>query len=415
MLEIVKNAVCSLIVGGLILGTLTACGGDDSSSSNGSSVSIQAIPALPPPPAPTEAALSTKGFTVGIAPVARFDKPWAINFLPDGQMLVTEAFNGVRLATPAGVVSNPIPGLPDNMNVPFDILPSRNFTTDHTVYLSFAEMGPNGVPLGKGGNGFGDGGSGLAVLTATLNIPAMGTPSFTNVKVIWRQTPKNMAQGEFGAKMAFSPDGRYLFLTAGDRSTFGPQQLLDNTLGKTIRLYADGTVPPDNPFASKGAVANEIWTLGHRNQYGIAFDASGQQWQSENGPAGGDEFNLIEPGLNYGWSNVSWGNQYTGEIIQKPAPNDGYVAPAIDWTPAIAPSGMIFYTGYVFGNWKNFAIQAGLKLNGLVIVQVTGRTAAEVDRMPLKARIRDVRQAPDGAIWVLEDSPTGRLLRLTPG
>jgi len=402
----------------LMLCALSSCGGEDGTTGGGSSSitpAPSATPTSPPPPAPTEAALSSKGYKIGIAPVATFDKPWSVNFLPDGRILVTEAFFGVRLATQNGVVSDPIPGLPANMNVPFDILPSRNFASDRTIYLSIAEMGPNGTPIGKNGDGLGEGGAGLAVLTATLNTPTNGTPSFTNVKVIWRQVPKNLARGEFGAKMTFSPDGKYLFITSGDRSTFGPQQVLDNTLGKTIRLNVDGTVPTDNPFANQGGTAAEIWTLGHRNAYGIAFDGAGQLWESENGPAGGDEFNLIEPGLNYGWSTVSLGNQYTGEIIQKPVANDGFVATALDWTPAIAPSGMIFYTGTTFANWQNLAIQAALKDKSLVIVQVNGRTATEIDRVPMNARIRDVRQAPDGSIWALEDSPTGRLLRLTPG
>ncbi len=400
----------------LALLSLTACGGVDSNAPpSGSTGAGSNSPTFPPPPAATEHATSASGYSVAIAPVATFDKPWAMNFLPDGRMLVDEAFYGVRLVTQAGVVSDPIPGLPANLNVPFDILPSRNFATDHMVYLSFAEMTANGVPIGKGGDGLGDDGAGLAVLTATLTIPTSGTPSFTNVKVIWRQTPKNKAAGEFGAKMTFSPDGRYLFISSGDRSTFGPQQVLDNTLGKTIRLFADGTVPLDNPFASQGGVAAEIWTLGHRNPYGIAFDANGKQWQSEHGPAGGDEFNLVEPGANFGWPNVSWGNQYTGEFIIKPAPGDGYAAPAVYWTPAIAPAGLIFYSASNFANWRDQAILGGLQANGLVIVRVTDRSATEVDRLPLKARIRDVRQAPDGSVWVLEDSPTGRLLRLTPG
>ncbi len=189
---------------------------------------------------------------------------------------------------------------------------------------------------------------------------------------------------------------------------------MTNTLGKIIRLFPDGSVPTDNPFVTTPAARPEIWTLGHRNQYGLAFDAFGRLWSHEHGPAGGDELNLVTRGGNYGWPNVSFGSAYTGEKYPNPAPGDGYVMPSVDWTPAIAPAGMIFYSGAEFSPWRGDALVGGLQSRGLVRVRVSGSPIAEVQRIPLSARIRDVRQSPDGGIWVFEDAPTGRLLRLRP-
>ncbi|KQS04942.1 hypothetical protein ASG11_12350 [Sphingomonas sp. Leaf357] len=352
------------------------------------------------------------GNNVDIANVAKFDTPWAVNFLPDGRMLVTEAFDGIRLVTQLGVVSAPLAGLPESLNVPFDVVASPNFATDRTIFLSFAEVGPGGTHITRTTNPTGP--QGLAVLVATLNTPTGGVPSLSNVRVIWRQSPLVVALGEYGGKLAFSPDGKYLYITAGDRSTFTPAQSLENSIGKTLRIFPDGSIPPDNPGVGKPGVSTDIYSLGHRNSYGIAFDATGQLWESEHGPKGGDELNYINSGSNYGWPSVSLGDNYDGGLIPKPSNSDPFVQSATSWTPAIAPAGMIFYTGGFFPTLKSNAILGGLQAKGLVIVKVAGLTAAEVDRLPLNARIRDVRQAPDGSIWVLEDAPTGRLLRLTP-
>jgi glucose/arabinose dehydrogenase len=243
-----------------------------------------------------------------------------------------------------------------------------------------------------------------------------GVARLDDIHVIWRQT-KIVSEGiggEPGGAIVISPDFKYLFISAGDRQEFTPVQQLSNTVGKIVRIGLDGSIPTDNPFTTTADAAPEIWTLGHRNAYGLAFDANGELWEHEMGPLGGDEFNLLEPGGNYGWPNVSWGDNYDGTPITKPSPNDGYVAPAYYWTPAIAPAGMFFYHGGPFAAWNGEAILGGLQSHGIVRVAVDGKTASEVGRIALGARIRDVTEGPDGNIWVLEDTPTGRVIRLTP-
>jgi glucose/arabinose dehydrogenase len=220
--------------------------------------------------------------------------------------------------------------------------------------------------------------------------------------------------GEYGAHLVFSPDGQYLFIVAGDRQEFEPAQDLGNTIGKIVRLKADGSIPADNPFVGVAGALPEIWTLGHRNPYGLAFNAAGRLWQHEMGPRGGDEFNLIEPGNNYGWPRVSNGSHYDGGDIPDHSPGDGFTAPVISWNPVIAPSDMIIYSGYLFSAWRGDAILGGLQYKGLIRVRFDGTSASEVQRILLNARIRAVAQGPDDSIWVLEDKPTGRLLKLVP-
>lgn len=386
---------------------LAACsgGGGTGSGPSGGVAGPTPAPTVSPTPTPTptpmpkETATTSDGVTVDIAPIAAFEYPWAINFIPDGRLLVTQAFDGIRLVAQNGSYSAPLAGLPKGFRA-FDIILSADYATSHKVVISFDEPGTNGA-------------EGLAVATAELVLPTDGEPRFENFKTIWSQT-KTTTAGQFGGKLAFSPDGKYLFITTGERATFDPAQDLSNTLGKTIRLFADGTIPPDNPFVKTPGAMPEIWTLGHRNPYGIAFDAAGRQWQHEMGPKGGDELNLIVPGGNYGWPKVSWGNNYDGGLIPKPATGDGYVAPVTYWDPVIAPAGMIIYSGKMFRQWAGYAIMGGLQSQGLVFVKFNGTSAAEVARLPLHARIRDVREGSDGAIWVLEDTGTGRVLRVSP-
>ncbi len=237
------------------------------------------------------------------------------------------------------------------------------------------------------------------------------------VRVAWRQTKvvSDPGSGEPGGRMAFSPDGAYLFVAAGDRQELMPVQDLSNTLGKTIRLLADGSIPTDNPFVGRVGAMPEIWSLGHRNPYGMVFDASGRLWQHEMGPMGGDELNVIQRGGNYGWPLVSNGENYGGSPIPDHASGDGFVAPTTSWTPVIAPAGMIIYSGSLFGAWRGNALITGLRSDGLVRVALDGENASEVARVSLGARIREVEQGPDGAIWVLEDGPDGgRLVQLRP-
>jgi aldose sugar dehydrogenase len=204
-----------------------------------------------------------------------------------------------------------------------------------------------------------------------------------------------------------------LFITSGERSQFDPAQDMASTLGKIVRIFPNGDIPSNNPFSKMAGAAPEIWTLGHRNPYGVAFDSEGHLWEHEHGPKGGDEFNLIESGKNYGWPKVTWGNHYDDDPMPKPSPGDGYELPLIDWTPAIAPSGMIIYSGDTLPKLFGRAVIGGLQSEGLVIVRIDGRKAIEEDRINLGERIRDVRQGLNGELWVLEDRPSGRLLRVT--
>ncbi len=344
--------------------TLAACGGG---SNDG---------APPSPPPPINSVTSN--------PVTAFAAPWSMAFLPDGRLLVTErVYDNVSvpgnfwLVTQAGAKSQLGP-LPPNFGV-LDIALHPLFASNQTIYLTFLE--PGGPDEPRVGRDIADptrSPYGLALATVSLIFNADGSGQLANFDVIWRQTPKIVSfpgSGEPGGKMAFSPDRKYLFVTAGDRQELDVSFLfsLNNTLGKIIRLYLDGSVPSDNPFATQPGALPEIWTIGHRNPYGLAFDHNGLLWEHENGPMGGDELNLIQPGSNYGWPAVSYGSDYLGNKYPEPAPGDGYAPAAYVWTPAIAPSGMIFYSGQMFAAWKGDAIITGLQSHGLVRVDFQGR------------------------------------------
>ncbi|HVJ03802.1 MAG TPA: PQQ-dependent sugar dehydrogenase [Sphingomonas sp.] len=360
-------------------------------------------PSPSPAPSPTPTPTPTPIASVQSTAVASFSWPWAMVFLPDGRMLVTEKPGTLRLVTQSGDKSAPLGGVPAvsyaEQGGLLDVALHPNFAANRLVYLSYAEPGT--------------GGAGLAVARGTLVEDAAG-PRLGSVTVLWRQTPKVSDTGQYGGRIAFAPDGK-LFVTAGDRRQVNQVQAMGNTLGKIVRLNDDGSVPADNPFAATAGARPEIWSLGHRNPYGLAFDAAGQLWETEMGPLGGDEFNLIVRGGNYGWPNVSNGSNYDGSPIPDHAPGDGYVAPLTWWTPVIAPGGMAIYTGNLFADWRGDAIIAGLVSQGLVRVRFTTGSASEVQRIALGRRIREVEQGPDGALWVLEDTATGRLLRLVPG
>ena len=373
-----------------------ACGDDDGGGS------IAPVPAPTGTPTPTSPTPTPPTTSVTQNAVATFDNPWAMVFLPDGRMLVTEKPGRLRIVTTTGTVSAAVAGVPA---VAFagqgglqDVALDPQFATNNRVYLSYAEAG--------------SGGKGLAVARGTLVTDGTGG-RLDNVSVIWRQDPKVSGDGHFGGRMAFSSDRR-LFVTAGERQKGAPAQDLAQTLGKIVRIDPDGAVPSTNPFVGRSGAKAEIWTLGHRNPYGLVFAADGRLFESEQGPEGGDEFNLIEAGRNYGWPNVSEGNDYGGAPIPRHSTNTAFTAPLVSWTPVIAPGGMIQYTGTRFAGWTNDFVLAGLVSQGLVRVRVNGTTASEVGRLALGARIREVEQGPDGTLWVLEDGARGRLVQLTP-
>ncbi len=360
---------------------------------------------LSPTPAPTPTATATATPsptppTTGVARtnIASFDNGWAMTFLPDGRLLVTERVGRLRLVTTSGaittVANTPAVAVAGQGGL-LDVALDPQFATNRFVYLSYAEAGT--------------GGAGLAVARGTL---AADAASLGDVRVLWRQTPKISGDDRhFGGRIAFAADGT-MYVTAGERHQGAPAQDLTGTLGKIIRINRDGTIPGDNPFVGTNGARTEIWTLGHRNPYGLVFAPDGRLFESEHGPDGGDEFNLIARGANYGWRTVSEGND--GEVLPRHATRPEFAAPLVSWTPPIAPAGMIQYRGTRFVGWDGDFVLGGLQSGGLVRVRVTGSTAAEVGRIALGARIREVEQGPDGAIWILEDGNGGRLARLDP-
>jgi len=333
-----------------------------------------------------------------------FNEPWAMAFLPDRRLLVTERPGRLLLVDPADGRTVPVSGVPDvaygGQGGLGDIILHPRFKENGWIYLSFAEAD-------------GSGKRGAAVARARLDT-ASPRPGLRDFQVIWRQTPKVSGSGHYSHRLAFGSDGK-LYITSGERQLQTPAQSWTQNLGKIIRLNEDGSVPPDNPFQDKGELAKTFWTLGHRNLLGIAFDEAGRLWTHEMGPRHGDELNLIQKGDNYGWPLVSWGNQYSGEDIPDHDTRPEFHAPAEYWIPSIAPSGLIIYSGDLFPEWKGDALIGGLVSQALIRVSISGGRAEERERFSMGKRIREVEQGPDGALWVLEDGRGGRLLRLTPG
>jgi glucose/arabinose dehydrogenase len=280
-----------------------------------------------------------------------------------------------------------------------DVVLHPEFASNNVVYLSYAEPGQRGA-------------AGAAVARARLALGERDA-ALEDVRVIWRQTPKVDGRGHYGHRIAFGPDG-YLYISSGERQQFAPAQDMQSNLGKIVRLNDDGSTPSDNPFADRGGVTAEIWSLGHRNPLGLAFDASGQLWDVEMGPRGGDELNRVERGANYGYPVVSNGDHYSGQTIPDHHTRPEFAAPAVSWNPVISPSSLLFYAGDEFPQWQGDAFIGGLSSRSLVRIEFGASGAREAERFRMGERIRAVEQGPDGAIWVLEDS--GRLLKLTaPG
>jgi glucose/arabinose dehydrogenase len=225
--------------------------------------------------------------------------------------------------------------------------------------------------------------------------------------------PKVTGRGHYGHRITFSPDGN-LFVSSGERQKFDPAQDMQGNLGKILRLNDDGSVPDDNPFADKGGVTAQVWTLGHRNPLGLAFDAGGRLWNHEMGPQHGDELNLVIRGQNYGYPIVSNGDHYGGKVIPDHDTRPEFAAPKTYWVPSIAPAGFIIYTADLFTDWKGNGLIGGLVSQSLIRVEFDGDKAREAERYAMGKRIREVEQGPDGAIWLLEDEKGGRLLKLTP-
>ena len=365
--------------------------------------------------------------------VASFNLPWRLAFLPDGRMLITEKTGPVWLVTQTGEkapVANAPAVLAQGQGGMLGVFLSPHYPADHFVYLTYAEPG--------------DGGSSLALARARLSLKP-GAASLDDLKVIWRDGERGKG-GQFGAQVAFSPDGKYLFLTVGDRQRMTPAQDPNQPLGKILRLTLDGKPAPGNPMAGKTGAPSvpvidpprdtetaktapvirtytfpgpnltpaETWSSGHRTPYGLAFAPDGKLWEAEMGPRGGDELNLIEPGKNYGWPLASYAVNYDGVPIPSPATRPDLTEPVLYWTPVIDVGNLIFYEGKMFPQWKGSALVSGLGSKTLNRIVVSGASAKSAERWSVGRRIRDVEVGPDGALWMLEDSAPGGLFRVTP-
>ena len=335
--------------------------------------------------------------------VADFVSPWALAFLPDNRILVTEKAGQMILLSADGKRRQTIATLPVDsagQGGLMDVVPAPDFATSKRIYFSYSTAG-------QGGKG---------VVLARGRLRGEGASErLGEIEALFQARPFVEGNGHYSGRIAFAPDGQSLFFTNGERQKFTPAQDPQATLGKVLRLTLDGKPAPGNPLVAKG-FAPEVWSYGHRNLLGIAFDAQGRLWEQEMGPKGGDELNLIMPGRNYGWPNASNGSHYDGRDIPDHRPGDGYEPPKVWWNPVISPGGLMIYSGNLFPAWKGDAFIGGLSSKSLVRVDLDGQTAKKADQWPMGARIRDVEQGPDGAIWVIEDGgeSQGRLIRLTP-
>ncbi len=366
--------------------------------------------------------------------VASFDFPWRIAFLPDGRLLVTEKVGRLQLVTPQGERTE-VKGVPasyyQGQNGMLGVFLSPHYATDHNVYLTYVEPGDYGgaLALGRGQ---------LVANGATAELDAF--------HVLWRQVPSGKG-GQPGGQIAFSPDGHYLFLTVGDRQRMTPAQDPNQPVGKILRLTLDGKPAPGNPMQGKTGATSiplidpphdteaaktarvvstytfpganltpaETWTTGHRTPYGLAFAPDGRLWEAEHGPRGGDELNLIEPGKNYGWPLVSYGRNYNGVPIPSPDTRPDLAKPVIYWDPVIAPGNLMFYKGSAFAQWNGSALISGLVSEVIDRVTFDGKGGAAVaQRWKIGKRVRDIEEAPDGSLWMLEDAMPGGLFHLTP-
>jgi glucose/arabinose dehydrogenase len=374
--------------------------------------------------------------------VTTFDLPWRIAFLPDGRMLITEKVGPLWLVSQDGKkiqVAGTPPVYWEGQSGMLGVFLSPTYATDQNIYLTYAEPGDYG------------GGLALARAKLTLNPNASGpfaSPArLQNLEVLWRQLPKGKG-GQEGAQIAFAPDGKSLFLTVGDRQRFTPAQDPDQPEGKILHLTLDGKPAPDNPnygktgastiplidppadtekaktakvvstytFTGPNETPAETWASGVRTPYGLAFSPTGELWEVEHGPRGGDELNLIQKGKNYGWPLVSFGNNYNGVPIPKPDMRPELAMPVIYWVPVIAPGNLMFYHGaQTFPQWDGNGFISGLGSTSLNRIIFDGHGGAKTaERWNMGKRIRDVEEAPDGSLWMLEDAAEGALIHVTP-
>jgi glucose/arabinose dehydrogenase len=368
-----------------------ACGGNPPASAQDSA------PASPQPE-------SMPGVVSATTVASGLEHPWALAFLPDGRLLVTERPGRLRIVTMEGTVSAPLTGVPDvyaqSQGGLLDVALDPDFASNRLVYLSFAEPG--------------EGGSGTAVARGRL-----GERGLEGTTVIFRQRPKVRSQGHFGSRLVFTRDGR-LFVTLGDRqaSQFrGRAQLLDQGMGKIMRIDPDGSVPRDNPFVDRAGAQPEVWSYGHRNVQAAALHPeTGELWTVEHGARGGDELNNPQAGRNYGWPVITYGRDYSGASIGEGTAKEGMEQPVYYWDPVIAPSGMAFYTSDSIPGWKGSILVGSMNPGALVrLVLEDGKVVREERYLgELGARIRDVQVGPDGFVYAVTDAADGKVLRIKP-
>lgn len=351
-----------------------------------------------------ETTIKTKLHSIRIQTItASLDHPWGLAFLPDNRFLVTERSGRLRIVTADGVLSDPISGLPDirdeGQGGLLDIALGSDFSESGLVFFTYSEPGPDG--------------SSTALARARLDLTSM---SLNEVKVLFSQQPKSAGGRHYGSRIVLARDGS-IFITTGDRGQRDRVQNPKINRGQVIRLKQDGTIPSDNPFVGVPSHRPEVWSLGHRNPQGATLHpTTGELWTVEHGARGGDEINIPRAGRNYGWPVISYGRHYSGQSIGEGTHKDGMEQPIYYWDPSIAPSGMTFYTGDVFPAWKGNLFVGALRDQVLVRLSVRGEQIVDEERIltELEERIRDVRQGPNGYLYILTDSPNGKLIRLTP-
>jgi len=354
-------------------------------------------------PALAQEILSTEAGPVKVETLTdKLDRPWALDFLPDGRMLVTEREGQLRIVDKSGKISTSLKGTPavlaEGQGGLLDIAVAPDFVTSRLVYLTYSEKGDKGL-------------SGTTLARGKLSADESG---LEGLQVIFQQSPKVDSNKHFGSRIVFNRDGT-IFVTLAERFMFDPAQDLTGHLGKIVRINSDGSAPKDNPLLGQSNARPEIWSTGHRNIQAAALDPkSGTLWIAEMGPLGGDELTRVEGGKNYGWPIVSYGRHYNGKDIPDPATRPEFTGSAHQWTPVIAPSGMAIYSGDLFPKWQGSLLIGGLRASAIVRVTVKDGAYVGEERLKLGARIRDVAQGPDGAIYALTDESNGKLLRLTP-
>jgi glucose/arabinose dehydrogenase len=352
------------------------------------------------PARPTKQAFKTETFAKGLV------YPWGLAFLPDGGVLVTERPGRLRLIGKDGRLSPPVKGVPDvqaaGQGGLLDVALSPDFASSKLIFISYAEPRESG---------------GAATTVARAKLDLNGEDArLDEVKVIFRQLPDTLGTVHFGSRLVFARDGN-LFITLGDRGQRDKAQDLGTHYGKVVRIKPDGSVPQDNPFVGKGGARPEVWSYGHRNVQGAALHpGTGKLWTVEHGARGGDEINIPLAGKNYGWPVITYGRDYTGLKIGEGTAKTGLEQPVYHWDPSIAPSGMAFYTGDRFPEWKGSLFVGALRGQALHRLVLDGDKVAGEDALlaDLGERIRAVLAGPDGAVWLLTDSPQGRVLRIVP-